>query len=152
MKSKIVVTGIGLIPPYGQGIDPMIKAISEASISPGEIDYINAHGTGTPMNDPAESQAILKLFKNRGSFIPVSSTKSMTGHLIAASGAVEAVVCVQSILKEMIHPTRNLSNPDPACNLGHVTQSPMKHIIRNALSNSLGFAGINSTLLFSKSL
>ncbi len=126
----------------------MAAALTEGGCMPGDIDYINAHGTGTPMNDPAETRAIKELFGVGASQVPISSTKSMIGHLIAAAGAVEAVVCVQSIRHGRIHPTRNLLRRDPACDLDFVTEGARARRVRHALSNSLGFAGINSTLLF----
>lgn len=127
----------------------MSAALDEGGVAKDEIDYINAHGTGTPMNDPSESEAIRRLFGERAAKIPISSTKSMIGHLIAASGAVEAVVSTMSVAEGRIHPTRNLTKVDPACGLDFVPEGSRNINIRNALSNSLGFAGINSTLLFS---
>lgn len=159
------VTSLALLRGYGSGASAgkitetswegiyqtMLGALDDAGCSADEIDYINAHGTATPMNDPAEAHAIQKLFGSRPREVVVNSTKSMIGHLIAASGAVEAVVTVQSILSGRVHPTRNLHNPDPTCQLGHVIGEFRTMPIRSALSNSLGFAGINSTLLFSRS-
>ncbi|MBF0501031.1 MAG: beta-ketoacyl-[acyl-carrier-protein] synthase family protein [Candidatus Riflebacteria bacterium] len=128
----------------------MSAAVSEAGVALEDIDYINAHGTGTPMNDPAETLAIKHLFGDHAANIPVSSTKSMIGHLIAAAGAVEAVVCIESIRHGMIHPTRNLVRKDAACDLDYVAEGARRKILRNVLSNSLGFAGINSTVLFQR--
>ena len=134
-----------------EGIFQTMKAaLAEAGLSTDDVDYINAHGTGTPMNDPAETRAIRELLKERARQIPVNSTKSMIGHLIAAAAAVEAVVCVQSIVEGKVHPTRNLRKADPACDLDYVVEGARTLPIRHALSNSLGFAGINSTLVFSR--
>jgi 3-oxoacyl-[acyl-carrier-protein] synthase II len=128
----------------------MSQAVESAGLAPDDIDYINAHGTSTPMNDPAESEAIRRFLGSRAKIVPVSSTKSMIGHLIAASGAVEAVVCAQSLALGRVHPTRNYVKPDPHCDLDYVTEGARDLPLRHALSNSLGFAGINSTLLFSR--
>lgn len=134
-----------------EGIHQTMKAaLAEADLQPGDIDYINAHGTGTPMNDPAETRAIKELMGDRAKQIPVNSTKSMIGHLIAAAAAVEAVVCVQSIHHGKVHPTRGLLRPDQHCDLDYVPVKARDVNIRHALSNSLGFAGINSTLVFSR--
>ncbi|MFZ2958217.1 MAG: beta-ketoacyl-[acyl-carrier-protein] synthase family protein [Candidatus Ozemobacteraceae bacterium] len=126
----------------------MAAALAEGGVTLQDIDYINAHGTGTPMNDPAESRAIKELFGDHADNIPVSSTKSMIGHLIAAAGAVEAVVCVESLRRGMIHPTRNCLRRDANCPLDYVAEGARCKPLRNVLSNSLGFAGINSTILF----
>ena len=128
--------------------ETMRRALIEADVPLDAVDYINAHGTSTPMNDPAETTAIKNLFGTLASSIPISSTKSMIGHLIAASGAVEAVVCIQSIRRGRIHPTRNLDKPDPACDLDYVPEAARERAVHTALSNSLGFAGINSSLVF----
>lgn len=133
------------------GIHQTMKtAVEEAGVDLDRISYINAHGTGTHMNDPAETEAIKRLFGDRAKEIPVSSTKSMIGHLIAASGAAEAVVCALSHREGKIHPTRNLTKPDPACDLDYVPEGCRTLPLEFSLSNSLGFAGINSSLLFSK--
>jgi 3-oxoacyl-[acyl-carrier-protein] synthase II len=126
----------------------MAAALAEGRCAPGDIDYINAHGTGTAMNDPAETRAIKELFGAGAAQVPISSTKSMVGHLIAAAGAVEAVVCVQSIRQGRLHPTRNLQRRDPACDLDFISEGARFRPVHRVLSNSLGFAGINSTLLF----
>ncbi|MBF0410127.1 MAG: beta-ketoacyl-[acyl-carrier-protein] synthase family protein [Candidatus Riflebacteria bacterium] len=128
----------------------MKEAISQAGAGSDEIDYINAHGTGTAMNDAAETEAIKKYFGSRASAIPVNSTKSMIGHTIAAAGAIEAVVTAMSIQRGEIHPTVNIEFPDPELDLDYVSTGSRKLVIRNAISNSLGFAGVNSSLVFSK--
>ncbi|MBF0546499.1 MAG: beta-ketoacyl-[acyl-carrier-protein] synthase family protein [Candidatus Riflebacteria bacterium] len=128
----------------------MDQAMQAAGVDKNSVDYINAHGTGTPMNDPAENFAIKTLFGEKAFSIPINSTKSMIGHLIAAGGAVEAAVVARSIQEGKIHPTINLENPDPHCDLDYVPKIGREIPIRNGLSNSLGFAGINSTLVLSK--
>ena len=128
--------------------ETMRQALEEGNVTTDQVDYINAHGTSTPMNDPAETRAIKHLFAEHAGQVPVSSTKSMIGHLIASAGAVEAVVAVQSILNNVVHPTRNLEKPAPDCDLDYVPHQARQLPVKTVLSNSLGFAGINSTLLF----
>lgn len=125
----------------------MSHALAEARVSPADIDYINAHGTSTPPNDRAETSAIKTVFGERSHAIPVSSTKSMTGHLLGAAGAVEAIVCLLTIRDGVVPPTINLENPDPECDLDYVPHVARNHAVRTALSNSLGFGGHNATLI-----
>lgn len=122
-------------------------AIEDAGISPEEIDYINAHGTSTQLNDKIETLAIKKVFGKKAYQIPISSTKSMTGHLLGASGAVELIATILSMEKDYVHPTINLENPDPECDLDYVPNQARKKEINCALSNSLGFGGHNAVLI-----
>src|SRR5262245_50978755 len=126
----------------------MRLAMGDASLSPDEITYINAHGTSTPINDPNETTAIKAVLGPAAKKVMVSSTKSMIGHLLGASGAVEAAVCALSIARNVVHPTRNLDNPDPACDLDYVPKVAREAKIDAVLSNSLGFGGHNVTLAF----
>ncbi|MFH1858179.1 MAG: beta-ketoacyl-ACP synthase II [Candidatus Omnitrophota bacterium] len=126
----------------------MREALARAKVSPQDVNYINAHGTSTPLNDKMETLAIKQAFGEAAAHIPVSSTKSMTGHLLGAAGGVEAVVCALTIKKEAIHPTINYQTPDPDCDLDYVPNTARKAKVRYALSNSFGFGGHNATLLF----
>ena len=126
----------------------MKKALLSSKISTDEIDYINAHGTSTPMNDKLETQAIHSILGELSTKIPVSSTKSMTGHLLGAGGALEAIICSLSIRKGILPPTINLNEVDPNCNLVHIYPKAEKRNIKIALSNSFGFGGHNSVLVF----
>ncbi|MFH1486585.1 MAG: beta-ketoacyl-[acyl-carrier-protein] synthase II, partial [Chloroflexota bacterium] len=123
------------------------RALRSADLQPDEVDYINAHGTSTHLNDKAETQAIKTVFGERAYRIPISSTKSMVGHLLAAAGAVEAIVCVQTINTGIIHPTVNLDYPDPDCDLDYVPHVARRAPVRTALSNSMGFGGSNGALI-----
>lgn len=125
----------------------MLQALREANLSPAAVDYINAHGTSTPLNDKAETSAIKHVFGPRSSQIPVSSTKSMTGHLLGAAGAVEAIICFLTIRDGIIPPTINLDYPDPDCDLDYVPHTARRATVRIALSNSLGFGGHNAALV-----
>lgn len=126
------------------------KAIADAGISKDEIDYINAHGTSTHLNDLGETIAIKKVFGDRAYKIPVNSTKSMTGHLLGAAGAVEAVATVLCMKEGFIHPTINYENPDPECDLDYVPNKARQQQINCGLSNSLGFGGHNAAIIFKK--
>jgi 3-oxoacyl-[acyl-carrier-protein] synthase II len=125
-------------------------ALDRAGISPHQVDYINAHGTGTPSGDPAETQAIKGAFGDYAYQVPVSSTKSMTGHLLGGVGALEAVICIQAIRTRTIPPTINLEKPDPLCDLDYVPGEARKAELRVVLSNSFGFGGHNVSILFKR--
>jgi len=128
----------------------MKLALENASLTVNDIEYINAHGTSTPLNDKSETAAIKTVFGEQAYQIPVSSTKSMTGHLLGASGAVEAVFCIQAIREGMIPPTINYHTPDPVCDLDYVPNAPRKLSPRHVMSNSFGFGGHNATLVISR--
>lgn len=125
----------------------MNRALKSANMRPDEIDYINAHGTSTQLNDKAETESLKTVFGDYAYKVPVSSTKSMTGHMIGAAGAVEAAICALTITHGIIPPTINLEYPDPDCDLDYVPNVARKARVRAALSNSLGFGGHNSTLI-----
>jgi 3-oxoacyl-[acyl-carrier-protein] synthase II len=125
-------------------------ALENAGIAPTQIDYINAHGTSTPLNDLTETKAIKEVFGSHAYSIPISSTKSMIGHSMGASGALEAIACVLTINNEIIHPTINYTNPDPECDLDYVPNQARKASVRYALSNSFGLGGQNATLILKK--
>jgi 3-oxoacyl-[acyl-carrier-protein] synthase II len=126
----------------------MRLAMAEAGFQPEDVTYINAHGTSTPINDPNETAAIKAVLGPAARKVMISSTKSMIGHLLGASAAVEAAVCALSIARSVIHPTRNLENPDPACDLDYVPNGAREVKVDGVLSNSLGFGGHNATLAF----
>jgi 3-oxoacyl-[acyl-carrier-protein] synthase II len=135
--------------PGGEGaIRSMKLAIQDAGLTPNDIDYINAHGTSTPFNDKGESAAIRSLFGDHADSLLVSSTKSMTGHLLGAAGAIEAIATVLAINKGMVPPTINQFTPDPDCTLNYVPNTPQAKQVRAALSNTFGFGGHNATLCF----
>ena len=126
----------------------MQNAISDAGIEASAIDYVNAHGTSTPAGDIAETKAIKSIFKNEIDDLIVSSTKSMTGHLLGAAGAIEAIFSILSIQDNICPPTINLHNPDPECDLNYSAHTATKKKITQSLSNSFGFGGTNATLIF----
>ncbi|MCK4259035.1 MAG: beta-ketoacyl-ACP synthase II [Halanaerobiales bacterium] len=137
--------------PEGEGAARCMQmAINKASIDPTEVDYINAHGTSTPKNDKFETMAIKTVFGEHAKKVAISSTKSMTGHLLGATGAIEAVVSLMAIKEDTIPPTINYETPDPECDLYYVPNKPEKRTVNIALSNSLGFGGHNATLIFKK--
>ena len=125
----------------------MQLALKHARLNPSDIDYINAHGTSTDLGDAAETLAVKKVFGEHARKLAISSTKSMVGHLLGASGGVELVATVLSIKDGVVHPTINLDTPDPACDLDYVPKVARKMPVRYALSNSFGFGGHNSSLV-----
>jgi 3-oxoacyl-[acyl-carrier-protein] synthase II len=127
----------------------MHMALDKAGLSADEISYINAHGTSTPLNDKSETNAIKTVFGEMAYNIPVSSTKSMTGHLLGASGALEAIVCVKVLQEGILPPTINYKTPDPECDLDYVPNTSRKAIVRHVMSNSFGFGGHNATIILS---
>lgn len=131
-------------------IRSMQAAIKDAGVELSEIGYINAHGTSTPFNDKGESLAITQLFGEQAAKLKVSSTKSMTGHLLGAAGSVEAIYCCMAMERGMVPPTINLMNQDPECKLDYVPNKAQKLDVKYALSNSFGFGGTNGTLIFKK--
>jgi len=133
----------------GEGaVRSMKLAIEDAALVPDDIDYINAHGTSTPFNDKTETAAIKTVFGERAYKIPVSSTKSMTGHLLGAAGAIEAIATALAIYEGFLPPTINYQTPDPECNLYYVPNKSEKRQIKAALSNTFGFGGHNATICF----
>jgi 3-oxoacyl-[acyl-carrier-protein] synthase II len=130
------------------GAKAMRLALSKAGIKPSEIDYINAHGTSTRLNDKIETLCIKKVFGNDAYRIPISSTKSMLGHLLGTAGAIEAMITLLTIRHGVIPPTINLTHPDPECDLDYVPNKARPAKVRTALTNSLGFGGHNSVLIF----
>ncbi|MEE2935946.1 MAG: beta-ketoacyl-[acyl-carrier-protein] synthase family protein [Planctomycetota bacterium] len=139
------------IPPDGHGgIAAMRMAIADAGLKPDEIQYVNAHGTSTTVNDRVESLACREVFGDAALKIPVSSTKSMMGHLIAAAGVTEMIVCLLAIRDSVLPPTINYENPDPDCDLDYIPNEAREASIRYALNNSFGFGGQNVTLCLSR--
>jgi 3-oxoacyl-[acyl-carrier-protein] synthase II len=135
--------------PEGEGAARCMRlALKDAGIAPSDVDYINAHGTSTEYNDANETQAIKKVFGEHAFKLAVSSTKSMTGHLLGAAGAVEGVFSVLALDHGMIPPTINYENPDPQCDLDYTPNQARKADIRVVLSNSFGFGGTNACVVF----
>ncbi len=130
----------------------MRAALDDARLETGDIDYINAHGTSTPLNDKSETAAIKTVFGERAYNIPISSTKSMTGHLLGASGALEAVICVKALQTQSAPPTINYETPDPDCDLDYVPNSARSMKIDTVMSNSFGFGGHNASIILSRYL
>jgi beta-ketoacyl-acyl-carrier-protein synthase II len=134
--------------PEGEGAARAMKmALLKAGIQPEEVDYINAHGTSTIPNDRLETAAIKRVFGEAAYQVAISSTKSMTGHLLGAAGAVEAIVCALAIKHQMVPPTINYETPDPECDLDYTPNRPCPRRIRVAMSNSFGFGGHNATII-----
>jgi 3-oxoacyl-[acyl-carrier-protein] synthase II len=128
----------------------IVVALNKAGMSPDELDYINAHGTSTQLNDAAETNAIKTALGSHAYKVPISSTKSMLGHLMGAAGAVEAIVAILTIREGIIHPTINYHHPDPVCDLDYVPNVARKAKVRTAISNSFGFGGHNACVAFRK--
>ena len=136
----------------GRGaVDAMKKALLDAELSPGDIDCINAHGTSTPANDKNETAAIKTVFGEKAYDVNISSTKSMTGHLLGGGGAFESLVSLLSLKNNIIPPTINLNNPDEECDLNYTPNIPLEKDLSTAMSNSFGFGGHNGVLVFKKS-
>ena len=137
--------------PEGEGGKrAMLKALADGNIPPEAIDYINAHGTGTPYNDQFETMAIKSVFKDHAKNVAISSTKSMTGHLLGAAGGVEAIASLLAIKHGVVPPTINYETPDEECDLHYTPNKAEKRTVNYALSNSLGFGGHNATIVFKK--
>ncbi|MEO7020260.1 MAG: beta-ketoacyl-ACP synthase II [Ktedonobacteraceae bacterium] len=137
--------------PGGAGlVRAMQRALKKANLRPDQVDYINAHGTSTPFNDSNETQAIKTCFGEYAYKVPISSTKSMTGHTLGAAGAVEAVISIMAIQTGIIPPTINLHHPDPECDLDYVPNQARQATVNIALSNSMGFGGHNTCLIFKR--
>ncbi len=137
--------------PEGEGAARCMQlALNDAKINSDQIQYVNAHGTSTPIGDLNETSALKSIFKNHTKKLAVSSTKSMTGHLLGAAGAIEAMYCVQALQHQVAPPTINLDNPSPECDLNFVPHTPQEMKIEYAMSNSFGFGGTNGTLIFKK--
>jgi 3-oxoacyl-[acyl-carrier-protein] synthase II len=128
----------------------MQMALDDAGLSIYDIDYINAHGTSTLLNDKSETAAIKTVFGEHAYQVPISSTKSMTGHLLGATGAFEALVCVKAILEGIIPPTINYETPDPLCDLDYTPNQSRLATLKYVMSNSFGFGGHNATIILSK--
>ncbi len=137
--------------PAGRGaMRAMRWALEDAGLSPAEVDYINAHGTGTPVGDPIETHAIKTLFGERAYDVPISATKSMIGHAFGGAGAIEAIACALTIQHKLIHPTINYETPDPACDLDYVPNQARPAEVKVALSNSFGLGGQNACLVLGR--
>ena len=130
--------------------EAMRLALADAGVSMEQVDYINAHGTSTPMNDAVETVAIKRLFGDLAYRIPISSTKSMIGHSLGASGSLEAAACIKTITEGTVHPTVNQQVPDPACDLDYIPNQATKRDVSVVLSNAFGFGGQNACLVFRK--
>ncbi|MGQ9670682.1 MAG: beta-ketoacyl-[acyl-carrier-protein] synthase II, partial [Desulfosoma sp.] len=138
-------------PPDGSGAALCMRAaLNDAGIAPQEVDYINAHGTSTDLNDRLETLAIKTVFGDHAKKLAVSSTKSMTGHLLGAAGGVEGAYTVLTIYHDTIPPTINYETPDPECDLDYVPNVARKTAVHVAMSNSFGFGGTNGTVVFRK--
>ena len=138
-------------PEDGEGAQRAMRAaLANAGLTINDVDYINAHGTSTPLNDLVETRAIKSVFGERAYKIPISSTKSMIGHAMGGAGAVEAIPCVKTLQTGIVHPTMNLEEPDPECDLDYVPGKARKVDVRVVLSNSFGFGGQNACLVFRK--
>ncbi|MBM4069993.1 MAG: beta-ketoacyl-[acyl-carrier-protein] synthase family protein [Planctomycetes bacterium] len=134
-------------PDPAPAVQAMEQALADAGLNPVDVDYVNAHATSTPVGDAAEVRALKVVFQEQLPHLPVSSTKSMTGHLLTAAAAVEALACLAALQHRAVPPTINLDNPDPACNLCHVPHVAQERQVKAALSNSFGFGGSNTSIV-----
>jgi 3-oxoacyl-[acyl-carrier-protein] synthase II len=135
--------------PEGQGAAQAMRlAIEDAGLAPEDIDYINAHGTGTELNDPIETQAIKRTLGKAAYQVAISSTKAVTGHLLGAASAIEAVITLMAMSHNVLPPTINLTMPDPECDLDYVPLQARPAEIRAAMSNGFGFGGHNASIVF----
>jgi 3-oxoacyl-[acyl-carrier-protein] synthase II len=128
----------------------MVNAITDAGLEPNQIDYVNAHGTSTPLGDVAETIAIKRTFGDYAAELSVSSTKSTTGHMIGAAGGAEAIFTILALVHQVVPPTINLDDPDPECDLDYTPNQARERSLTAALSNSFGFGGTNGTVIFKK--
>ena len=128
----------------------MRQCLRSAGLNAEDIQYVNAHGTSTILNDPLETVAIKEVFGDHASKLAISSTKSMTGHLLGAAGAIEGIASIMALIEQVAPPTINLENPDPNCDLDYVPNTPRQKRIENTISNSFGFGGTNATLCFGR--
>ena len=125
----------------------MQRALESARVAPSEVDYINAHGTGTQLNDPIETRAIKAVLGDAAYKVAISSTKAVTGHLMGGASAIEAVITVMAVHTNVIPPTMNLTTPDPECDLDYVPLTAREQRVRVAMSNGFGFGGHNATVV-----
>ena len=143
--------GISEPHPEGRGaVQAMERALANAGLHPGQVDVINAHGTGTPKNDPVETLAMKSVFGDHAHRMPVCATKSMTGHLISAAGAIEAVAAIIGLRGGWVHPSLNLDDPDPACDLDYVAHEARDWPTNVVMSNSFAFGGQNASVIFGR--
>lgn len=138
------------LPALDGAVRSMRACLRDAGVAPDEVDYVNAHGTSTPAGDINETNAIKAVFGEHARKLAISSTKSMTGHLLGAAGGIEAVATVLSVARNLIHPTINYETPDPECDLDYVPNTVRQATVRAAMTNSFGFGGTNATLVFRK--
>jgi len=137
-------------PDPGPSIQSIRQALANARLDPSEVDYVNAHATGTSVGDAGEARALEAVFGEGVKGVPVSSTKSITGHLLTAAAAMEALACIIAMQRQAVPPTINLENVDPECNLCHIAHSAQERDVRVAVSNSFGFGGSNTCLVLSQ--
>jgi 3-oxoacyl-[acyl-carrier-protein] synthase II len=127
-----------------------LAALKDAKVPPAEVGYVNAHGTSTPLGDALETITLKRVFGDNAKRVPVSSTKSMTGHLLGGAGGLEAGISILALRDQILPPTINYENPDPACDLDYVPNHSRKAELRYAVSNSFGFGGTNASLVFKR--
>jgi 3-oxoacyl-[acyl-carrier-protein] synthase II len=138
------------MPALDGAVRSMRLCLQDAKVAPSAVDYVNAHGTSTPVGDVNETQALKEVFGEHARTLAVSSTKSMTGHLLGAAGGIESVITVLSITKGVLPPTINYETPDPECDLDYVPNTARAAQVRTALTNSFGFGGTNASLIFTR--